>query len=200
MLWIGLLGALVATRSREHIAIDVLSRFAPVPVRTIMHFVAAAFAAFYLLGVGLLQQNFVQTAYEFGDKAFADVPAWLLQLIIPITFGLMGVRFTVAGGANLVATSQKVGAWYSCSCCLAAVGFAGAPLFAIIAASAMWGFGKRTSICKTMAINIYQIAEMPVLVAIPLFTLQAICWVKAKRRSVWCALPMLSWVGCLVAL
>ena len=33
VLWIGLLGALVATRSREHIAIDVLSRFAPVPVR-----------------------------------------------------------------------------------------------------------------------------------------------------------------------
>ncbi|MEN9464913.1 MAG: dicarboxylate transporter, inner rane large subunit [Pseudomonadota bacterium] len=47
---------------------------------------------------------------------------------------------------------------------------AGAPLFAIIAASAMWGFWQADVDLQTMAINIYQIAEMPVLVAIPLFT------------------------------
>lgn len=47
---------------------------------------------------------------------------------------------------------------------------AGAPLFAVIAASAMWGFWQSDIDLMTMAINIYQIAEMPVLVAIPLFT------------------------------
>lgn len=46
----------------------------------------------------------------------------------------------------------------------------GAPLFSIIAASAMWGFWQDDTDLMTMAINIYQIAEMPVLVAIPLFT------------------------------
>lgn len=108
VLWIGLLGALVATRSREHIAIDVLSRFAPVPVRTIMHFVAAAFAAFICLVLAYYSKNYVQTAYEFGDKAFADVPAWLLQLIIPVTFGLMGLRFMVQAVQALRPSSQKV--------------------------------------------------------------------------------------------
>ena len=47
---------------------------------------------------------------------------------------------------------------------------AGAPLFAVIAASAMWGFWQSDVDLQTMAINIYQIAEMPVLIAIPLFT------------------------------
>ncbi len=47
---------------------------------------------------------------------------------------------------------------------------AGAPLFAVIAASAMWGFWQSDVDLMTMAINIYQIAEMPVLIAIPLFT------------------------------
>ena len=31
VLWVGLAGALVATRSREHIAIDLISRLAPAP-------------------------------------------------------------------------------------------------------------------------------------------------------------------------
>ncbi|MAY14177.1 MULTISPECIES: TRAP transporter large permease [unclassified Thalassolituus] len=47
---------------------------------------------------------------------------------------------------------------------------AGAPLFTVIAASAMWGFWQTDVDLQTMAISIYQIAEMPVLIAIPLFT------------------------------
>lgn len=47
---------------------------------------------------------------------------------------------------------------------------AGAPLFTVIAASAMWGFWQSDVDLQAMAINIYQIAEMPVLIAIPLFT------------------------------
>ncbi len=46
----------------------------------------------------------------------------------------------------------------------------GAPLFAIIAASAMWGFGRAEIDLSVMAIEIYRLAEMPVLLAIPLFT------------------------------
>jgi len=47
---------------------------------------------------------------------------------------------------------------------------AGAPLFTVIAASAMWGFWQTDVDLQTMAISIYQIAEMPVLIAIPLFS------------------------------
>jgi C4-dicarboxylate transporter DctM subunit len=46
----------------------------------------------------------------------------------------------------------------------------GAPLFAVIAASAMWGFTKEGVDLQAMAIEFYGIAEMPILLAIPLFT------------------------------
>ncbi len=46
----------------------------------------------------------------------------------------------------------------------------GAPLFAIIAASAMWGFYRQEIDLQVMTIEVYRIAEMPVLLAIPLFT------------------------------
>lgn len=46
----------------------------------------------------------------------------------------------------------------------------GAPLFAIIAASAMWGFHNSEIDLAVLPIEIFRLAEMPVLLAIPLFT------------------------------
>jgi C4-dicarboxylate transporter DctM subunit len=46
----------------------------------------------------------------------------------------------------------------------------GAPLFAVIAASAMLGYTKEGIDLQAIAIEFYGIAEMPILLAIPLFT------------------------------
>ena len=46
----------------------------------------------------------------------------------------------------------------------------GAPLFAVIAASAMMGFWGNDTDLSVMAIEIFGLAEMPILLAIPLFT------------------------------
>ena len=53
---------------------------------------------------------------------------------------------------------------------LIVLALAGAPLFAIIAASSMWGFHESEIDLSVMAIEIFRIAEMPILLAIPLFT------------------------------
>jgi C4-dicarboxylate transporter DctM subunit len=53
---------------------------------------------------------------------------------------------------------------------LALLAILGAPLFAVIAASAMLGFHGQDSDLMTMAIEIQTIASMPFLAAIPLFT------------------------------
>lgn len=73
---------------------------------------------------------------------------------------------------------------------------AGAPLFAVIAASAMWGFWQADIDLMTMAINIYQVAEMPVLVAIPLFTFAGYLLgeSKAPQRLVRITDALLGWM------
>jgi len=53
---------------------------------------------------------------------------------------------------------------------LLALALLGAPLFAVIAASALLGFGREQIDLSVVAIEIYRLAEMPALVAIPLFT------------------------------
>jgi tripartite ATP-independent transporter DctM subunit len=53
---------------------------------------------------------------------------------------------------------------------LAVLAFAGAPLFAVIVGAAMLGFHSEETELSVVAIEIYRLAEMPVLLAIPLFT------------------------------
>ena len=53
---------------------------------------------------------------------------------------------------------------------LALLAILGAPLFAVIAASAMLGFQGQDSDLMIMSIEIQSIASMPFLAAIPLFT------------------------------
>ncbi|MGM0564244.1 MAG: TRAP transporter large permease [Pseudomonadota bacterium] len=53
---------------------------------------------------------------------------------------------------------------------LLALALFGAPLFVVIGASALWGFHQFDIDLQAVAIEVYRLAEMPVLSAIPLFT------------------------------
>ena len=106
VLWIGLLGALLATRSREHISIDLISRLGGPTLNRIASTITLLFAAVVCGLVGWFSGQYVQLAFEYQDIAFADIPAWPLQLIIPFTFGLMGLRFFIQGIAAATGKEQ----------------------------------------------------------------------------------------------
>ena len=93
VLWLGLLGALLASRSQEHIAIDVISRFVGPLGKKICGISGSFFAAIVCFLIAYFSIEFLQQSIEYDDIAFAQVPAWPLQLIIPFTFSLMAIRF-----------------------------------------------------------------------------------------------------------
>lgn len=72
----------------------------------------------------------------------------------------------------------------------------GAPLFAVIAASAMWGFHQEGIDLQAIAIEFYGIAEMPILLAIPLFTFAGYLLSEsgAPRRLVRLTRALLGWM------
>jgi C4-dicarboxylate transporter DctM subunit len=72
----------------------------------------------------------------------------------------------------------------------------GAPLFAIIAASAMWGFYREGIDLQALAIEFYGLAEMPVLLAIPLFTFAGylLSESQAPQRLVRLSRALLGWM------
>ncbi|PTQ89083.1 TRAP transporter small permease [Agitococcus lubricus] len=93
VLWIALIGALVATRQKQHIQIDVLSRFLPAITRYIATIMVNVFSA---LVCGLLAYycfDFVKMEYEAPSMAFANVPTWLCEAVMPVAFGFMAVRY-----------------------------------------------------------------------------------------------------------
>lgn len=95
VLWLGLLGAMLATRSREHIAIDLINNMGGTQLKHALALITSIFAAFICLVIAYHSQRFVRFAYEFGDTGFAQLPAWPFQLVIPITFAIMALRFAL---------------------------------------------------------------------------------------------------------
>lgn len=72
----------------------------------------------------------------------------------------------------------------------------GAPLFAIIATSALYGFSRSEIDLSVVAIEIYRIVDTPVLLAIPLFTLAGYILgeSKASERLVRLTDALMGWV------
>lgn len=72
----------------------------------------------------------------------------------------------------------------------------GAPLFSVIAASALWGFFQQDIDLQVVAIEIYRLTEMPVLTAIPLFTFAGYLLgeSKAPQRLVRITDALLGWM------
>lgn len=72
----------------------------------------------------------------------------------------------------------------------------GAPLFTVIAASALWGFFQQDINLSVVAIEIYRLTEMPVLTAIPLFTFAGYLLgeSKAPQRLVRITDALLGWM------
>ena len=97
VLWVTMLGAMVATREGRHIGIDLLARYLP-----------AQWLAWLTLTNGLIASgvcgllawytlDLVIIEYEGQASQFADVPTWLCQTIMPFGFAVMSVRFLVSG-------------------------------------------------------------------------------------------------------
>lgn len=95
VLWLAVAGAVAASRGDKHINIAILDRFLPGRWKNLKDLLVHVFTA-GICGVvawnGLL---FVQTSREFGDLLLDRVPAWLLQIVLPVGFGLICYRYAV---------------------------------------------------------------------------------------------------------
>ena len=93
VLWVGLMGAITASRDNKHINIDVLLRFFGRRARA---FFGAVVGAFTLLVCGIVAfyaARFVFLDFKIGITAFAGIPVWILDLILPAGFGLIALRY-----------------------------------------------------------------------------------------------------------
>jgi TRAP-type C4-dicarboxylate transport system permease small subunit len=93
VLWVGLMGAMAATRENHHINIDIITRHLPASVKHVADGVVAVFTAAICGVVTWYSVRFVQMEMEYSQNAFAQVPTWVCEIIIPAGFGVMALRF-----------------------------------------------------------------------------------------------------------
>ena len=95
LLWLGFLGAAIATSEHRHINIDALRRFLPPRVRRVVDSFTDLFAAVVCFLMANASWTFVQG--EIADKRmmFESIPSWYAEIIIPVGFGLLGTHFII---------------------------------------------------------------------------------------------------------
>ncbi len=95
VLWVGLLGAMVATREYNHINIDLVSHFLPSRAKSIVRIFTDAFTCVVCAFLTYASYIFIQEEMEMGTKAFAQIPTWIAELILPFAFGVISIRYLI---------------------------------------------------------------------------------------------------------
>jgi len=93
VLWMALLGAMAATRRQKHIRIDVISHLLPLRARSLIQRVTDLFSAGICGIVAWHGARFVRGEWQGGGVAFGVVPTWIAQVIIPVGFAVIALRF-----------------------------------------------------------------------------------------------------------
>jgi C4-dicarboxylate transporter DctQ subunit len=104
VLWVGFVGAAIATREGRHITIDVLPQWVPQQVKATIGIIIQLFAAFICALLTFASVKFVRNESLMGSITFLGIPAWIPQLILPITFGIMALRFCLLALKDLSIT------------------------------------------------------------------------------------------------
>jgi len=95
VLWVALSGAVVATRTDNHIRIDIFAKYFPKYMLKYVQRIAYFFTLCVCLLISWNAARFVYSEYEYGTIAFSGVPSWLTALIIPVSFFLIAIRYVL---------------------------------------------------------------------------------------------------------
>ncbi len=96
VLWLGALGAALASARMRHISVDALSRLLPasyLPLRRLIVYGVTAVAAYALMVAAV---RLVHDERGYGEVAFFGVRTWVLQLVLPVAFGIITYRTVLA--------------------------------------------------------------------------------------------------------
>jgi TRAP-type C4-dicarboxylate transport system permease small subunit len=95
VLWLGMAGAMVATRQHKHISVDLVTRYLSAGWRRAAEGLTTLFACGVCLLAGYHSLQFVIGERAFGSVAFAQVPYWVCVSILPVSLFVIALRYAV---------------------------------------------------------------------------------------------------------
>jgi TRAP-type C4-dicarboxylate transport system permease small subunit len=95
VVWVGFMGAALATKEGKHISIEVASRWITGPRRHYFQVFSNLVSAAVCGCLTYAAVKFVVFEAQMQTTAFFSLPAWIPEIIIPVTFGIMTLRFAL---------------------------------------------------------------------------------------------------------
>lgn len=96
VLWVALMGAMIASRHHDHIAIEVLLQYLPRRKKGLAKRISYFLTGLVCFIAAWFSADFVLQEYSYGGKAFAEIPSWWCETIIPFAFAVIALRYCVA--------------------------------------------------------------------------------------------------------
>jgi TRAP-type C4-dicarboxylate transport system permease small subunit len=96
VLWVGFVGASLATRRSKHINIELMSKFITNPkLSKIRERVVNIIALFISTMLAIQAIIFTHAEAQDNMTAFLKVPTWVIFIIVPISLCLISIRFLI---------------------------------------------------------------------------------------------------------
>jgi TRAP-type C4-dicarboxylate transport system permease small subunit len=95
VLWIGMLGAMIATQQDKHIRIDLLSRYLSPTWRDRTARLNNLFATVVCSLLAWHSGRFVYFEWQDGNTLVNDIPIWVAELVLPFGFAVMALHFVL---------------------------------------------------------------------------------------------------------
>ena len=95
VLWIGMLGAMIATQQDKHIRIDLLSRYLSPSWRDRAARLNSLFAAVVCSLLAWHSGRFVYFEWQDSNTLVNNIPIWVAELVLPFGFAVMALHFVL---------------------------------------------------------------------------------------------------------
>jgi TRAP-type C4-dicarboxylate transport system permease small subunit len=107
VLWLGFVGATLATREKRHIGIDAITRFLSARAKLVILILTSAFAAIVCYYLAAAAWTFVLDERLNGDELVLGIQTWVALLIIPAGYLLISFHFLIKVIENAIDVFTK---------------------------------------------------------------------------------------------
>lgn len=107
VLWLALVGAMVASRRGEHITVDILPHLLTGRGARMLRRLTDLFTAVVCAVLAWHGARFVLMDWRDGMEALPGLPAWAVEAIIPVGFAIIALRYGAAAVAGRTDESTR---------------------------------------------------------------------------------------------
>ncbi len=187
-LWVGFLGAMIASRERRHLSLTTGMVAIPPRLQGIATMLAATVSTMVASGLFWASLEFVRVEMESPASIAGWLPIWVVESILPISFAFIALRFVAhagrgkeriiaalgipaAAGIGFLLKAYAPQLVWPAIAGLVAFALLGAPIFVILGGAALLLFFAEGVPVAAIPVEAYRIVVSPSIPTIPLFTL-----------------------------